>query len=87
VERQPTLRIHGDDIPLRAQVEVLNGYSAHADRAGLIAWLDAVRATSPALRDVFLVHGEPGPQDALATQLRNAGYHVRCPEPFTRWPT
>jgi metallo-beta-lactamase family protein len=78
------LKIHGEDIPLRAQVEVLDGYSAHADRTGLVDWLAAVRATSPALRDVFLVHGEPGPQDALATKLRGAGYRVTCPEPFTR---
>jgi metallo-beta-lactamase family protein len=83
-ERQPMLKIHGEDIPLRAQVEVLDGYSAHADRTGLVDWLAAVRATSPALRDVFLVHGEPGPQDALATKLRGAGYRVTCPEPFTR---
>jgi metallo-beta-lactamase family protein len=84
VERQPTLRIHGDDIPLRAQVEVLDGYSAHADRAELVAWLDAVRRTSSSLRDVCLVHGEPGPQDALAVQLRNEGYRVTCPAQFTR---
>jgi metallo-beta-lactamase family protein len=84
VERQPMLKIHGEDIPLRAQVEVLNGYSAHADRAELTAWLDAVRSTSRALRDVYLVHGEPGPQDALATDLRAAGYRVTCPEPLTR---
>jgi metallo-beta-lactamase family protein len=84
VERQPTLRIHGDDIPLRAQVEVLDGYSAHADRAELVAWLDAVGRTSSSLRDVYLVHGEPGPQDALAVQLRNQGYRVTCPEQFTR---
>jgi metallo-beta-lactamase family protein len=84
VERQPTLKIHGDDIPLRAQVEVLNGYSAHADRTELMNWLDAVRGTSPALSDVYLVHGEPGPQDALASQLRNRGYRVTCPEPFVR---
>ncbi len=84
VERQPTLKIHGDDIPLRAQVEVLNGYSAHADRAELTTWLDAVRATSPALHDVYLVHGEPGPQDALAAGLRDGGYRVTCPEQFAR---
>ena len=30
VEKQPTLRIFGDDVPLRARVEILNGYSAHA---------------------------------------------------------
>ena len=84
VERQPVLRIHGDDIPLRAQVEVLDGYSAHADRTELMTWLDAVRATSPAMRGVYLVHGEPGPQDALAAQLRGQGYQVSCPEPFAR---
>lgn len=84
VERQPTLKIHGDDVPLRAQVEVLNGYSAHADRTELRAWLDAVQATSPALRDVYLVHGEPGPQDALAARLGDGGYRVTCPERFAR---
>lgn len=82
VERQPMLRIHGDEIPLRARVEVLDGYSAHADRTELVTWLDAVRATSPGLRDVYLVHGEPGPQDALAARLREEGYRVTCPEPF-----
>ena len=82
VERQPMLKIHGDEVPLRARVEVLDGYSAHADRTELVTWLDAVRATSPALRDVYLVHGEPGPQDALATRLREGGYRVTCPEPF-----
>jgi metallo-beta-lactamase family protein len=84
VERQPLLKIHGEDVPLRAQVEVLDGYSAHGDRTELTAWLDAVRATSPNLRDVYLVHGEPGPQDALAGRLRSGGYRVTCPEPFAR---
>ena len=84
VERQPVLKIHGEDIPLRARVEVLDGYSAHADRTELTTWLDAVRATSPAMRGVYLVHGEPGPQDALAEQLREHGYQVTCPEPFAR---
>lgn len=87
VERQPMLKIHGEDVPLRAQVEVLDGYSAHADRTELVTWLDAVRATSPALRNVYLVHGEPAPQDALATVLRSAGYNVACPEPLTRITT
>jgi metallo-beta-lactamase family protein len=84
VERQPMLKIHGDEVPLRARVEVLDGYSAHADRTELATWLDTVRATSPALRSVYLVHGEPAPQDALATLLRSTGYEVTCPEPFMR---
>jgi metallo-beta-lactamase family protein len=83
VERRATIKVYGDEIPLRAQVEVINGYSAHADRTGLASWLDAARATSPRFRDVFLVHGEPPAQDALAARLRESGYTVSAPEPGT----
>ena len=81
VERQPVIKVFGDETPLRARVEVLNGYSAHADRNELRAWLDRVRDTSRALRRVFLVHGEAEAQDALATTLGSAGYEVRAPVP------
>jgi metallo-beta-lactamase family protein len=81
VERRETIRVLGDEIPLRAQVEVLNGYSAHADRQGLQEWLASVRATSPDLSHVYLVHGEPRSQDALAAELAPAGYQVGCPTP------
>ncbi|HLA91138.1 MAG TPA: MBL fold metallo-hydrolase [Gemmatimonadaceae bacterium] len=84
VERQPILKVYGEDVPLRARVEVLNGYSAHAGRAELTGWLDAVRRTSPALGDVWLVHGEPDAQDALARSLNTSGYHVHCPPPGER---
>ena len=84
VERQPTLRIFGDEVPLRAQVEVISGYSAHADRQELSSWLDAVRDRSPGLRQVWLVHGEPPAQDQLATTLRAKGFTVGCPSPEER---
>jgi metallo-beta-lactamase family protein len=84
VERRPTLRIFGDEVPLRARVEVLNGYSAHADRTELARWLDAVRAASPALARVYLVHGEPAAQDAFAAATGARGYDVACPEPGAR---
>jgi metallo-beta-lactamase family protein len=79
VERRPMLRILGDDIPLRARVEILNGYSAHADRTELMRWLDAVRAKSSKSPPVHLVHGEPPAQEALAAQLRDRGYTVTIP--------
>ena len=84
VERRPTLRIFGDEVPLRARVEILNGYSAHADRTELRAWLDAVKGTSPGLERVFLVHGEPPAQDALAAALHDGGYRAECPAPGAR---
>ena len=67
--------------PLRARVEVLNGYSAHADQTELRRWVDAVRAGSPALGEVALVHGEPPARDAFAATLRSLGYRVRTPAP------
>ncbi|HWG32591.1 MAG TPA: MBL fold metallo-hydrolase [Gemmatimonadaceae bacterium] len=77
----PTVRIYGDDIPLRAEVKIIDGYSAHADRAELTAWIDGVKATSPQLSEVFLVHGEADVQDVFKTALTAKGYMVECPEP------
>ena len=79
VERQPVLKIFGEEIPLRANVEVINGYSAHADRSELTQWLDQVRATSPALERVHLVHGEPPAQASLIESLSAKGYQVDAP--------
>jgi metallo-beta-lactamase family protein len=79
VERRETIKVFGDEIPLRARVEILNGYSAHADRRELRSWLAKVRETSPRLRHVFLVHGETPAQEALASQLRTDGFTVTIP--------
>ena len=84
VERQPVLKIFGDEVPLRARVEILNGYSAHADRTELSAWVDRVREQSPRLDRIWLVHGEPPAQNELATTLRAKGLTVGCPRPRER---
>lgn len=84
VEKVPMLKIFGDEIPLRAEVEVINGYSAHADRTELTRWIDQVKSTSPNLGPVWLVHGEPEAQDAYQTALIAKGYTVTCPEPHSR---
>lgn len=86
VERQPEIKLFGEVVPLRAQVEILNGYSAHADRTELLRWLDGVKAHSPSLRNVFLVHGEPEAQDTFATRLGELGYQASCPSRGTRIP-
>jgi len=84
VDRQPMLRVLGEEVALRAQVEVIGSYSAHADRGELGRWLDAVRRTSPALQRVSLVHGEIEAQDAMRDDLRARGYAAHCPEPRER---
>jgi metallo-beta-lactamase family protein len=79
VEGQLTLKIYGEEVPLRAKVEVLNGYSAHADRGELHRWLTTVRGPSPRDLTVHLVHGEPPAQDAFAKTLRDDGFAVSIP--------
>lgn len=80
VERRPMLKVYGEDVPLRARVEVLDGYSAHADRGELRRWLDTVRGPTRRALPVYLVHGEPEAQDAFAETLRADGYAVTAPE-------
>ena len=80
VEKRPAIKVFGEEIPLRARVEVLNGYSAHGDRGELMKWIEGVRSQSPRLERVHLVHGEPEAQDVFAGELRKRGMDVTTPE-------
>lgn len=77
VENRDEVRIFGLMHPRRAEVVVLNGFSAHADQQGLVAFAEAVRARG-ALRQVLLVHGEPKAQAALAQKLGERGFTSVC---------
>ena len=81
VEKRSMIRVFGDEMPLRARVEVLNGYSAHADRGELLRWITGVREKSPSLRHIHLVHGEPEAQDEFAGVVRSRGMDVSAPAP------
>jgi metallo-beta-lactamase family protein len=79
VERRPAIKVFGEEVPLRANVEVLNGYSAHADRRELRRWLGLVRGSEANAPRVELVHGESPAQEALAGDLRADGFAVAMP--------
>jgi metallo-beta-lactamase family protein len=79
VEKNPVIKVFGDEIPLRAHVEVLNGYSAHADRRELLSWIQTVRSGPSVAPMVHLVHGEAASQDAFAEILRAEGFSVNIP--------
>lgn len=70
VERQPVVRIHGREIPLRARVEKINGLSAHGDADDLKWWIGEIAKRGGA-DNVFLVHGEPDSAEALAKLIRD----------------
>jgi metallo-beta-lactamase family protein len=86
VERRSTIKVFGEDIPLRAEVQVLNGYSAHADRRELVEWAEKVRSSSPKLQVVHLVHGEPAAQQGLSDLLKARGFVVNIPTQGDRVP-
>jgi metallo-beta-lactamase family protein len=78
LEGERQVRIFGDTVECRAEVEVLNGYSAHADRNELRQW---VRALGGPVRRAFVVHGEPEAARAMAAILKEEGVgEVTLPE-------
>ena len=62
-----SIKIHGEWIPIRAEVVQLQGMSAHADRDQLQAWLRSAR--QPPAR-VFITHGEAAAADAFRQYIR-----------------
>jgi metallo-beta-lactamase family protein len=61
------LKIHGQTHEIRAQIEMLENLSAHADQQELMRWLAACGAVP---KRVYLVHGEPDAAEALADSIR-----------------
>jgi metallo-beta-lactamase family protein len=64
------MRLFGEMYPRRAEVDSIGGYSAHADRTELRAW---VRKLGGPIRRAFVVHGEAGPALAMAQMLQEEG--------------
>jgi len=61
--------IYDERVPVRARVEKIGGYSAHADRTQLLAW---VRGASKAPARIFLTHGEDDSRAIMAKELHDA---------------
>jgi metallo-beta-lactamase family protein len=74
---QDVVRILGQEYQRKAEVETIGGYSAHADRDELRAW---VRRLGGPVRRAFVVHGEISGLEAMAGILREEGIpDVRVP--------
>lgn len=64
------IRLFGDEVPVRASVETIGGYSAHADRDELRGW---VRRLGGSVKRAFVVHGETEAAQAMAKLLKEEG--------------
>ncbi|MBN1556693.1 MAG: MBL fold metallo-hydrolase, partial [Lentisphaerae bacterium] len=78
LEGAAEVRIHGKVRTVRARVERINGFSAHAGRDELFRWLSGLE-TAP--RRLFVTHGEPEQAEAFAAWVRErTGWSVSVPE-------
>ncbi|HEK84995.1 MAG TPA: MBL fold metallo-hydrolase [Candidatus Aminicenantes bacterium] len=68
IDGQSPVRIYGQMYPVKARVEQIQGFSAHADHRQLRYWLSFFK-NQP--KKLFLTHGEKEVIDHLATEIRN----------------
>jgi metallo-beta-lactamase family protein len=73
-----SIRIHGGEFAVKAEIGQLEASSSHADANELIAWMSQL---SGAPRRTFVTHGEPSASDALRFRIEHELYWpVSVPE-------
>jgi len=77
LEGEPTVKIFGEDVPVKCQVRVINGLSAHADQSELLRWLGNFKE-SPKM--IFISHGEIKSATAFAKKIEEKGWNPIIPE-------
>ncbi len=78
VDGEKKVRIFGDEYEVRAQIEVIDGFSGHADKGELLQWAGAIKAKP---QRAFLVHGEePIALSFQQTLQQELGWTVDVPQ-------
>jgi metallo-beta-lactamase family protein len=73
-----TIKIHGEMVPVRAQIRNIEAFSGHADSGEILRWLGTFKAPP---KMTFIVHGEPDASKALADEIhRSLGWKTHIPE-------
>ena len=77
------IKIFGEDVAVRAKIETLPGLSGHADRLGLLEWIEAFKYKP---RQVFVVHGEDQVAELFSKTLsEECGIRSAAPYSGTRY--
>jgi metallo-beta-lactamase family protein len=72
------IKIHGGIVPVRAQIRMLDQFSAHADYSEMLRWLRNFKRPP---RAVFIIHGEPEPRRSLALKVqKELGWNAVLPD-------
>jgi len=77
VEGAKSVRIFGEEIPVRASVHTMGGFSAHADQNGLLDWYGAVAPSRPR---TIITHGEDRARNVFSDLIgKRFGVKAECP--------
>jgi len=66
VDGESFIRIYGEEIKVRAKIYTINGFSAHADRADMLQWIQKMQG----LDHIYLIHGEPDKLELFKAYLK-----------------
>lgn len=78
VDGATEVKMHGEMVPVRAQIEQIQSFSVHADGDELIQWL---KTTSEAPGQVFVVHGEAGAAEVFSDRIKSQlGFKSHAPK-------
>lgn len=72
-----SVKLFGEEIAVRARIVRFKGLSSHADRDGLLRWIEAYQ---PKPKQVFVVHGDYAATEHYAETLRQHGLDAHAPE-------
>jgi metallo-beta-lactamase family protein len=77
IDGAPRVRIYGQDVTVRAEVDSIGSLSAHADQGEILRWLKCFKK---APKTTYIVHGEPPAQEALKAKIiAELGWDVVIP--------
>ncbi len=72
------IKIHGEMVPVRAQIRAMESFSGHAASDEILRWL---KTFSQAPKLTFIVHGETDASNLLATQIKSTlGWNTHVPD-------
>lgn len=82
LDRNSQVRILGKYYPVNARIEEIHGFSSHADRNGLLKWVESLRFPPKRL---FVTHGEINASFSIASEIKKKGWNVEVPEYLEEW--
>lgn len=76
LDGEKEVRIHGQMVPVAAEICTVSGFSAHADWTETMRWMEGFESPP---RQTLLVHGEPDALEALRQRVRAKGWKAYVP--------